>query len=90
MMAYPGLVAPPAMRGRYIAAATIANQAGYSIGPALGAAIWAGLGGTVFLLCGALSVVSVVAVLAGTKIMRKIEAQAAMGEPEPAPSPQPA
>jgi MFS family permease len=89
MMAYPGLVAPPAMRARYIAAATIANQAGYSIGPALGVWIWSGLGGTVWLLCGALSLVSVLAVLLGTRTVRKIEAQVAV-DSEPAPTPQPA
>ncbi|GAB2930765.1 MFS transporter [Micromonospora polyrhachis] len=70
MMAYPGLAAPPAMRGRYIAAATVANQAGYSIGPVVGTAVWAGLGGHVFWICGVLSVVAIAAVLAGTRTLR--------------------
>ena len=68
MFAYPGLIAPPAMRGRYIAAATVASQAGYSIGPIVGTAIWAGLGGQVFWIIGVVSVVAVAAVLASLRI----------------------
>lgn len=73
MFAYPGLVAPPAMRGRYIAAATVASQAGYSIGPMVGTAIWAGLGGHVFWIIGAVSVVAILALLAGTRTLKNAE-----------------
>lgn len=74
MFAYPGLVAPRATRGRYIAAATVANQAGYSIGPVVGTAIWAGLGGQVFWLCGVVSVVAVAATLASVRTLHNAEA----------------
>jgi MFS family permease len=78
MFAYPGLVAPPELRGRYIAAATVASQAGYSIGPVVGTAIWAGLGGQVFWIVGVLSVVAIAAVLAS--------ARTRAGMPEAAPA----
>jgi hypothetical protein len=61
------------MRGRYIAAATVASQAGYSIGPMVGTAIWAGLGGNVFWIIGAVSTVAVVAVLASVRILADID-----------------
>src|SRR5215211_6513985 len=64
MFAYPGMIAQPEMRGRYIAAATVASQAGYSIGPVVGTIIWANVGGHVFWIIGTVSIVAVVAVLA--------------------------
>jgi MFS family permease len=70
MIAYPGLIAPPAMRGRYIAAATVASQAGYSIGPVVGTAVWAGLGGHVFWLTGVVSAVAIAATLAGVRTLK--------------------
>ncbi|HEY0639348.1 MAG TPA: MFS transporter [Pseudonocardiaceae bacterium] len=69
MLAYPGLVAPPALRGRYIAAATVAHQAGYSIGPVVGTAVWAGLGGGVFWIAGAVSAVAVAAILGSVRMV---------------------
>lgn len=38
--AYPGQVAPPGLRGRYIAATAFAMQIGYAAGPVLGVALW--------------------------------------------------
>jgi MFS family permease len=67
MFAYPAMVAPPQLRARYIAATTVANQIGYSVGPVLGTALWAGVGGAVFWICGALAAVAVLAVLAGIR-----------------------
>ena len=81
MFAYPGLVAPPEMRGRYIAASTVASQAGYSIGPIVGTAIWAGLGGAVFWIVGSVSVVAVAATLASVRILRNLD-EATPAEPQ--------
>lgn len=67
MFAYPGLIAAPELRGRYIAAATVASQAGYSIGPMVGTAIWVGLGGQVFWIAGVVSAVAVAAALASVR-----------------------
>ena len=83
MFAYPGLVAPPERRGRYIAAATVASQAGYSIGPMVGAAIWAGIGGQVFWIAGLVSAVAVAAALASVRILDD-------AAPQPRPAPEPA
>lgn len=73
MFAYPGMVAPPAMRGRYIAAATVASQAGYSIGPMVGTAVWVGVGGQMFWIVGAVSIVAVAAVLVSVRNLEIVE-----------------
>ena len=67
MFAYPGVVAPAHLRARYIAATTVANQIGYSVGPVIGTALFAGVGGAVFWISGALAAAAVLAVLAGIK-----------------------
>ena len=94
MLAYPGLVAPAHMRARYLAAATVANQAGYSIGPAVGVAVWNNVGGSVFWMAGVLSAVAIAAVLAGTRRVSMIEESAAVPaaatDARPEESPQPA
>ncbi|MGI5185556.1 MFS transporter [Dactylosporangium sp. CA-152071] len=76
MFAYPAMVAPPHLRARYIAATNVANQIGYSVGPVIGTAIWAGVGGAVFWICGALAAVAVLAVLAGTRTIDAVHATA--------------
>ncbi|WP_327001621.1 MFS transporter [Dactylosporangium sp. NBC_01737] len=81
MFAYPGQVAPPHLRARYIAASTVANQIGYSVGPVLGTALWAGVGGAVFWICGALAAVAVLAVLAGVRTVDTVKASTP-AEPE--------
>jgi MFS family permease len=63
--AHPGRVAPPHLRGRYIAAAAFPMQIGYAAGPVLGVAVWSAAGGLVWWLSGAVTVVAVVAVVAG-------------------------
>jgi predicted MFS family arabinose efflux permease len=63
--AYPGQVAPPALRGRYIAALAFAQQIGYAAGPPLGLALWAVWPAGVWWACGLFTVVAVAAVLAG-------------------------
>ncbi|MEV4511078.1 MFS transporter [Dactylosporangium sp. NPDC049525] len=81
MFAYPAMVAPPHLRARYIAATNVANQIGYSVGPVIGTAIWAGVGGAVFWICGALAAVAVLAVLAGTRTIDTVRASAPAPDP---------
>ncbi|MGI5324652.1 MFS transporter [Actinomadura nitritigenes] len=71
MMAYPGLVAPPALRARYIAAATVPQHVGYAIGPMIGIAAWHAWGSGVWVLTGACGLVAAVLVLAGTGVPRR-------------------
>jgi MFS family permease len=80
--AYPGQVAPPRLRGRYLAAAAVPQQLGYALGPMLGTAAWALWGTGVWWLCGLLSAVAVLAALAGVRN--------APAEPAPEPEPEPA
>jgi MFS family permease len=63
--AHPGRVAPPHLRGRYIAAAAFPMQIGYAAGPVLGVAVWSAAGDLAWWLSGAVTVVAVVAVVAG-------------------------
>jgi MFS family permease len=65
--AYPGWIASPAMRGRYLAAAAFSQQVGYAAGPALGLAIWTVWGSGLWWLCGLVTVVAVLATLAGVR-----------------------
>ncbi|OAP26982.1 Multidrug resistance protein MdtH [Amycolatopsis sp. M39] len=57
--AYPGRIAPPRLRGRYIALSEFATQVGYAAGPALGVALWAVWPAGVWWLCGVLTVLAV-------------------------------
>ncbi|GAA3045945.1 MDR family MFS transporter [Actinokineospora globicatena] len=66
--AYPGQVAPPGLRGRYIAAAAFPMQIGYAIGPALGVALWTVWPSGVWW---GSSIITVVAVLAAVVGMRQ-------------------
>lgn len=75
MFAYPGVVAPTHLRARYIAATTVANQIGYSVGPVVGTALFAGVGGAVFWICGALAAAAVLAVLAGIKTVDTVRTE---------------
>jgi MFS family permease len=63
--AYPGRIAPPDLRGRYMAAAAAAGQLGYAVGPILGVAVWARLGAGIWWLCGLLTLGAVACIAAG-------------------------
>jgi MFS family permease len=81
MFAYPAMVAPAHLRARYIAATNVANQIGYSVGPVIGTAIWAGVGGAVFWICGALAIVAVLAVLVGMRTIDAVNADVKAADP---------
>lgn len=80
MMAYPGMVAPPALRGRYIAAATVPQQAGYSVGPLIGVAAWQWWGEDVFLVVAPFALVAAVLTAVGAGLRHR---PAPLPEPEP-------
>ncbi|MEV4005297.1 MFS transporter [Actinomadura sp. NPDC049753] len=84
MMAYPGLVAPPALRARYIAAATIPQQVGYAVGPMIGVAAWHAWGSGVWVLTGAFGLAGAAAVAAGAGLARRRPAEDAEPALEPA------
>jgi MFS family permease len=79
--AYPARVAPPERRGRYIAAASAPQQIGYALGPVLGTAVWAAWGTGVWWLCGALTVIAVIAAALGVRDPRAKTATAADTRP---------
>ncbi len=63
--AYPGQVAPPGLRGRYIAAAAFPMQIGYAVGPVIGVALWTVWQDGVWWGSSIITAVAVVAVLVG-------------------------
>ena len=73
MMAYPGMVAPPGLRGRYIAAATVPQQAGYSLGPLIGVAAWQWWGDGVWLVVGPIALAAAVLTALGAGLRRRPE-----------------
>jgi MFS family permease len=96
MMAYPGMVAPPELRGRYIAAATVPQQAGYSVGPLIGIAAWQWWGDGVWLVVGPFALVAAVLTAIGAGLRRRPDLAADVVETtltppetisEPAPEP---
>jgi MFS family permease len=62
--AYPAQVAAPPVRGRYIALAAGSQTIGYAIGPAVGSAMWQGLGARLWVICAVIGLASVLLSLA--------------------------
>jgi MFS family permease len=83
MMAYPGMVAPPELRGRYIAAATVPQQAGYSVGPLIGVAAWQWWDEGVFLVVGPFAFVAAVLTAIGVGVRRRPAPVVVTPVPEP-------
>lgn len=65
MLAYPGLVAPAALRGRYIGLATLATQIAYSVGPVVGVTAWHWWGTKLWALTGVCAGAAAVCVAVG-------------------------
>ncbi|MCP2335920.1 MFS transporter [Actinomadura rupiterrae] len=65
MLAYPGLVAPAELRGRYIGLATLATQIAYSAGPVVGVTAWHWWGTKLWVLTGACAGAAAVCVALG-------------------------
>ncbi|MFC4905742.1 MFS transporter [Actinomadura gamaensis] len=68
MLAYPGLVAPAALRGRYIGLATLATQIAYSVGPVVGVTAWHWWGTRLWVLTGACAGAAAVCVAVGAGV----------------------
>ncbi len=56
--AYPALIAPPRLRGRYIGALNTSQTLGYAAGPALGTALFQFIGSGMWLMCLVLGLVA--------------------------------
>jgi len=67
MMAYPGRVAKPGLRARYVAASTVPQQAGYAIGPLVGLAAWQLWGSGVWILTGSIGLLAALVTLIGAR-----------------------
>jgi predicted MFS family arabinose efflux permease len=65
MFAYPGLVAPEHLRGRYIGAMQVMFSLGAVIGPAAGVALYHLIGDRVWALSGAVCVLALTLALSG-------------------------
>jgi MFS family permease len=63
---YPAQVGPENMRGRYLGAANGVSNAGMSIGPIVGIALYDRIGSTVWVFCGLVGAIAVLATLVGT------------------------
>lgn len=67
IFAYPGLVAPVPLRGRYFGAMQSVFGLGAAIGPVLGVALWAHIGQQVWLWAAAVAVISAVCAQLGMR-----------------------
>ncbi len=78
--AYPARVAPPQLRGRYLAASAAPQSLGYALGPVIGTTIWMWLGSGAWWLCGLITVFAVIATLQGIKQVPDKEAAKVVAE----------
>lgn len=82
--AYPGMVAPPHLRGRYSGAMLSTFSLGNAVGPAVGVWAWSHLGQTFWLWAAGVAVLSAVCARIGMR--RPDETPAKTPEPTPEPS----
>ena len=91
--AYPGMIAPAHLRGRYVGAMLTTFTMGNAVGPIIGVTLWEHLRQQMWLWAAALAVLATICARIG---MRQPEPQAATEAPEPAsgpvgaPAPEPA
>jgi MFS family permease len=83
--AYPGMVAPPHLRGRYSGAMLSVFGLGNAVGPAVGVWLWEKVGQTFWLWAAAVAVLSAVCARIGMRRPDEHPAEAAAAEPETAP-----
>jgi MFS family permease len=57
-LAYPALIAPPDLRGRYISVLTTCQNFGFAVGPVIGTALYEVAGATIWILCLVLGVIA--------------------------------
>jgi MFS family permease len=70
MLAYPGLIAPAHLRGRYIGAMQVMFSVGGVVGPAAGVALYRLLGDQVWVLSGAICLLALAFALSGMTAVR--------------------
>ncbi|MFC5180737.1 MFS transporter [Actinomadura harenae] len=83
MFAYPAKAAPDGLRGRYLGSAHAMFGLGSALGPVLGVELWHAVGRPVWLWCGAIGLVAVLAARAGMVEKSTVSAPA---ENKPSPS----
>jgi MFS family permease len=92
--AYPGMVAPAHLRGRYAGAMLSIFGLGNAIGPIVGVALWAHVGQQFWLWAAGVGVLSAVCARIGMRDPRELAAAKAAAEPVPEaaakPAPEPA
>ena len=78
LFAYPGMIAPDHLRGRYIGSTQLMFSVGSAVGPGLGVFLYDAIGLNMWWCCGAASLLALVLATSG---MRRVEAA---GEDSPA------
>lgn len=82
VFAYPAMVAPGGLRGRYLGVSQAMFNLGVAIGPVVGVEVWNAAGRAVWLWCGAACVVGLLCARYGMKIIPRDEPAAeAAGSP---------
>jgi MFS family permease len=84
--AYPGMVAPAHLRGRYFGAMQTCVGLGSTIGPIIGVALWNGVGQSVWLWAAAVGILSAVCAGIGMRDPKSIVATPSVNEPTPEPA----
>lgn len=83
VFAYPALISPAQLRGRYYAALTASQTAGWALGPGVGAYVFQYHGTAVWSMCAVLGVLAAVGMLGGVLRPAEIAARA-VPDPESA------
>ena len=88
--AYPGMVAPPHLRGRYIGVMISVFQLGNTLGPIMGIALWSHVGDAVFMWAALVALLATLCALIGMRLPGAGSAKVAEPVPGPEPEPEPA
>jgi MFS family permease len=86
--AYPGMVAPAHLRGRYFGAQQTAIGLALTVGPVAGVTLWNELGQGVWLCAAAVGLLSAVCARIGMRLPSSAEQPAPATEPDPEPAAQ--
>jgi MFS family permease len=82
--AYPGMVAPPHLRGRYIGVMISVFQLGNTLGPILGIALWTHVGNAVFMWAALIALLATLCALIGMRLPGSTAPAVREPVPEPA------